>query len=63
MVTSAKKKEELMSQRKQANALMICDMIRQQILLRAVLARLEASPMRTAWHGLSDTRGRNLVST
>ncbi len=42
MVTSANKKEQLMSQRKQANALMICDMIRQQILLRAILARLEA---------------------
>jgi hypothetical protein len=48
MVASAKKKEQIVSERKQANALMICDMIRQQILLRAILARLEAPLMRTA---------------
>jgi hypothetical protein len=42
-----KKSENLMSQCKRANIdIIICDMIRLQIHLRAVLARLEAPPKR-----------------
>jgi hypothetical protein len=63
MVTSVKKKEQLMSQRKQANDLIIGDTILQQIRLRAVLTRLQVSPMRKVWHSLSDTGGRTLTTT
>jgi hypothetical protein len=42
--TAVEKKEYLMNQHKQANTLMICDMIRLQIHLKSVLSGLKASP-------------------
>jgi hypothetical protein len=47
--------ERLMSQRKAANIDIICDMIRLQIRLRALLARLEAPPNRTVRHSAGGT--------
>jgi hypothetical protein len=51
--------ERLMNQRKPANIDIICDMIRLQIRLRALLARLEAPPKRTVRHGASGARDGN----
>jgi hypothetical protein len=51
--------ERLMSQRKAANIDIICDMIRLQIRLRALLARLEAPPKQTVWPGASVIRNGN----
>lgn len=53
------KGEDIMSQRKRANTIIICDIIRLQIRLRAILAKLEASPKPKLWQGLSGARGRN----
>lgn len=47
------KKEHLMSQRKQANTLIICDMIRLQIHLKSVLSGLKPSPKRKMLHRAS----------
>ncbi len=53
------KGERAKNQRKQANTAIICDIIRLQIRLRAVLAKLDASPKRKLWQGLSGSRGLN----
>jgi hypothetical protein len=45
------KSERVMSQQKGANTAIISDMIRLQIRLREVLARLEASPKRKVLSG------------
>jgi hypothetical protein len=45
-VTAMEKKEHLMTQRKQANTLIICDMIRMQIHLKSVLSGLKPSSKR-----------------
>jgi hypothetical protein len=45
-MTMMEKKERLVHQRKQANTLIICDMIRLQIRLKSVLSGLNPSPRR-----------------
>ncbi len=50
-VIGVERNEGVMSQRG-ANTLIVCDMIRLQIRLRAVLARLDASPKRKVSQGL-----------
>jgi hypothetical protein len=52
-------KERIGIPRKRANALVICNMIQLQIRLRAIQARLEASPKRKVPKGLEGARGRN----
>lgn len=51
--TAVDKKAYLITQQKQANTLVICDMIRLQIHLRSVLSGLKVSPKRKVWHGAS----------
>jgi hypothetical protein len=51
-----KKGERLISARKAANIDIISDMIRLQIRLRALLARLETPPKRTAFQGAGAVR-------
>jgi hypothetical protein len=53
------KNEQLVSQHKRTNAVIICDMIRQQIRLRVVLARLEALPRQKVFPALTGVQNRD----
>lgn len=48
-VSAMEEKERLVSQRKKANTLILCDMIQMQIHLKSVLSGLKPSSKRRVW--------------
>lgn len=58
-VTAVETTKPRMGRRRQPHIVMICDMIRLQIRLRAVLLRLARSPQPKARHRLHGAQGGN----